>query len=50
MSTELPSLTPKKVIYEKRDYLKLQDDLFAGMTVRDIYKQAKEYAERKQKY
>ncbi len=36
-----------QVTYEKRDYLKLQDELFAGMTVEDIYKKAKEYAERR---
>ena len=35
-----------QVAYEKRDYVKLQDDLFAGMTVEDIYRKAKEYAER----
>ena len=34
-----------QVAYEKRDYVKLQDDLFAGMTVEDIYRKAKEYAE-----
>lgn len=32
---------------EKRDYLKLQDKLFEGMSVEDIYKKAKEYSERK---
>ena len=37
-----------QIAYEKRDYLKLQDELFAGMTVGDIYKQAKEYTERKE--
>ena len=34
-----------QISYEKRDYVKLQDDLFAGMTVEDIYRKAKEYAE-----
>ena len=34
-----------QIAYEKRDYVKLQDDLFAGMTVEDIYRKAKEYAE-----
>jgi len=33
---------------EKRDYLKLQDKLFEGLSVEDIYKKAKEYSERKQ--
>ena len=37
-----------QIAYEKRDYVKLQDDLFAGMTVEDIYRKAKEYAEQKQ--
>lgn len=36
-----------QVSYEKRDYMKLQSDLFAGMTVEDIYSKAKDYAERK---
>lgn len=36
-----------QVAYEKRDYVKLQEELFAGMAVGDIYKRAKEYAERK---
>jgi hypothetical protein len=36
-----------QVSYEKRDYMKLQSDLFAGMTVEDIYNKAKAYAERK---
>lgn len=33
--------------YEKRDYLKLQEDIFESMTVDDIYKKAKEYFEKK---
>ena len=37
-----------QITYEKRDYLKLQDELFEGMSVEDIYKKAKEYSERKQ--
>lgn len=36
-----------QITYEKRDYLKLQDELFAGMTVEEIYKKAKEYYEKK---
>lgn len=32
---------------EKRDYLRLQDKLFEGLSVEDIYKKAKEYSERK---
>jgi len=35
-----------QITYEKRDYLKLQDELFEGMSVEDIYKKAKEYAEK----
>ena len=33
--------------YEKRDYLKLQDKLFEGMTVSDILKKAQEYGRKK---
>ena len=36
-----------QITYEKRNYLKLQDELFEGMSVEDIYKEAKEYAEKK---
>jgi len=36
-----------QVAYEKRDYVKLQEDIFAGMTVEDIYNKAKDYAQRK---
>ncbi|HBR17369.1 MAG TPA: hypothetical protein DD725_07160 [Deltaproteobacteria bacterium] len=36
-----------QITYEKRDYLKLQDDLFKGMSVEDIYKKAKKHAEKK---
>lgn len=38
-----------QITYEKRDYLKLQDKLFEGMNVEEIYKKAKEYSEKKQK-
>ncbi|MBI4824265.1 MAG: hypothetical protein HY805_08570 [Nitrospirae bacterium] len=33
-----------QITFEKRDYLKLQDKLFKGMSVEDIYRKAKEYA------
>lgn len=33
--------------YEKRDYLKLQEKLFEGMTVEDIFKKAREYGKKK---
>ena len=36
-----------QITYEKRDYLKLQDALFEGMSVESIYKKAKKYAEKK---
>jgi hypothetical protein len=32
-----------QISYEKRDYLKLQDMLFEGMNVDDIYRKAQEY-------
>jgi hypothetical protein len=38
-----------QITYKKRDYLKLQDKLFEGMSVEEIYKKAKEYSEKKQK-
>ena len=38
-----------QISYEKRDYLKIQDELFEGMTVEEIFRKAKEYAEKKQK-
>ena len=38
-----------QITYEKRDYLKLQDELFEGMGMEEIYKKAKEYSEKKQK-
>lgn len=37
-----------QITYEKRDYLKLQEELFEGMSVEDIYKKAKEYFEKKE--
>ncbi len=37
-----------QITYEKRDYLKLQDELFKGMSVEDIYKKAKKHAEKKE--
>ena len=36
-----------QITYEKSDYLKLQDALFEGMSVEDIYKKAKKYSEKK---
>ncbi|MBI4746834.1 MAG: hypothetical protein HY786_09975 [Deltaproteobacteria bacterium] len=36
-----------QISYEKRDYLKLQEELFKGMTVDDIYKKAQEYLRNK---
>lgn len=36
-----------QISYEKRDYLKLQDELFSGMTVEDIYKKAQDYFKKK---
>ncbi|MEW6416803.1 MAG: hypothetical protein AB1480_01620 [Nitrospirota bacterium] len=36
-----------QISYEKRDYLKLQEKLFEGMTVEDIYKKAREYFKKK---
>ena len=38
-----------QITYEKRDYLKLQDKLFEGMSVEEIYKKAKEYSVEKRK-
>lgn len=32
-----------QISYEKRDYLKIQERLFEGMTVEDIYKKAQNY-------
>lgn len=37
-----------QIAYEKRDYLKLQEELFEGMTADEIYKKAKEHFEKKQ--
>jgi len=36
-----------RITYEKKDYLKLQDALFKGMSVEDIYRKAKKCAEKK---
>ncbi len=36
-----------QIFYEKRDYLKLQEKLFEGMSVEDIYKKAQEYFRKK---
>jgi len=35
-----------QITYEKRDYLKLQNKLFEGMGVEEIYKKAREYSEK----
>ena len=32
-----------QITYEKRDYLKLQEKLFKGMNVDDIYRKAEDY-------
>ncbi len=36
-----------QISYEKRDYLKLQEELFKGMTVEDIYNKAQKYFKKK---
>jgi hypothetical protein len=36
-----------QISYEKRDYLKLQEELFRDMTVEDIYGKAQEYFKKK---
>ncbi len=36
-----------QIRYEKRDYLTLQEDLFKGMDVDEIFQRAKEYEETK---
>lgn len=38
-----------QITYEKRDSLKLQEELFEGMTVDEIYKKAEEHFEKKQR-
>lgn len=38
-----------QISYEKRDYLKLQEKLFEGMMVEDIYKKAQEYFKKKKR-
>lgn len=37
-----------QITYEKRDSLKLREELFEGMTVDEIYKKAEEHFEKKQ--
>jgi hypothetical protein len=37
-----------QISYEKRDYLKLQEKLFKGMTIEDIYKKAQKYFKKKE--
>lgn len=36
-----------EISYERRNYLKLQEKLFKGMTVEDIYRKAQEYFKKK---
>lgn len=36
-----------QISHEKRNYLKLQEDIFKGMTVEDIYRKAQEYFKKK---
>ncbi len=36
-----------QIRYEQRDYLKIQEKLFEGMSVEEIFKKAAEYAESK---
>ena len=36
-----------QITYEKRDCLKLQDKLFKGMTVEEIYRRAQTYLKKK---
>lgn len=36
-----------EISYEKRDYLRLQEKLFEGMSVEDIYKKAREHFKKK---
>lgn len=36
-----------QVTTEKRDYMKLQDEMFNGMSVKEIYKKADDYYEKK---
>jgi hypothetical protein len=36
-----------QITFEKRDYLKLQDKLFKGMTVEEIYRRAQTYLKKK---
>ncbi len=39
-----------QIRYEKRDYLTLQEELFKGMDVDEIFKRAKEYEKSKKAY
>ena len=36
-----------QISYEKRDYLKLQEKLFKGTSVDDIYKKAQDFCKKK---
>lgn len=36
-----------QISYEKRDYLKLQEKLFEGMSAEDIYKKAQDYSRKR---
>lgn len=36
-----------QVTTEKRDYMKLQNEMFNGMSVKEIYKKANDYYEKK---
>lgn len=53
LKEDIPKIKPqiRKILKDiskgKRDYLKLQDALFEGMSVEDIYKKAKKHAEKK---
>jgi len=38
-----------QITYEKRDSLKLQEELFEGMTLDEIYKKAEEHFEKNQR-
>jgi hypothetical protein len=38
-----------QITYEKRDYLKIQEKLFKGMNVDDIYRKAQDYLKGKRK-
>jgi hypothetical protein len=36
-----------QINYEKKDYIELQDKLFQGMTVEEIYSRAEKYSKKK---